>query len=112
MERIEEYRKHIEKLFLERENLGSMRPGVETEAILDRERDRYQLVRVGWQDNNTRVYGCLLHVDIKDGKIWIQEDGGEEAIADQLVAMGVPAKDIVLGYHAPHVRQYTEFAVS
>ena len=68
-------------------------------------------MRVGWQDDNTRVYGCLLHMEIKGGKIWIQEDGGEDAIADQLVALGVPTKDIVLGYHAPHVRQHTEFAV-
>ncbi len=59
----------------------------------------------------TRIYGCVLHVDIKDGKIWVQHDGTEDAIADQLVALGVPKQDIVLAYHAPHVRQYTEFAV-
>ncbi|MHC5819580.1 MAG: element excision factor XisI family protein, partial [Nostoc sp.] len=30
---------------------------------------------------------------------------------DQLVARGVPKQEIVLAYHAPSVRQYTEFAV-
>jgi hypothetical protein len=50
-------------------------------------------------------------VDIKDGKIWVQHDGTEEAIADRLVERGVAKQDIVLAYHAPHVRQYTEFAV-
>ncbi|WP_374108399.1 element excision factor XisI family protein [Nostoc sp. XA010] len=24
---------------------------------------------------------------------------------------GVPKQDIVIAYHAPHVRQYTEFAI-
>ncbi len=43
-------------------------------------------------------------------QFWVQYDGTEEAIADQLVAKGVCEQDIVLGYHAPHVRQYTEFA--
>ncbi|MFN9736074.1 MAG: element excision factor XisI family protein [Microcystis sp.] len=28
-----------------------------------------------------------------------------------MVARGVPKQDIVLAYHAPHVRQYTEFAL-
>jgi XisI protein len=44
-------------------------------------------------------------------KIWVQHDGTEDAIADQLVEKGVPKKDIVLAYHAPYVRQYTEFAL-
>ncbi|NEO02004.1 MAG: XisI protein, partial [Moorea sp. SIO3I7] len=52
-----------------------------------------------------------VHVDIKDGKIWIQHDGSEIAIADQLVELGVPKQDIVLAYQAPIMRQYTEFAV-
>ncbi|WP_333313505.1 element excision factor XisI family protein [Microcoleus sp. Z1_B5] len=38
-------------------------------------------------------------------------DGTEDAIADWLVAKGVPKQDIVLAYHAPYVRQYTEFAL-
>ncbi|MEH2228445.1 MAG: element excision factor XisI family protein [Nostoc sp.] len=32
-------------------------------------------------------------------------------MADQLVSEGVPKQDIAIAYHAPHVRQYTEFAV-
>jgi hypothetical protein len=41
-------------------------------------------VHVGWKDSSTRIYGCLLHVDIKDEKIWVQHDGSEDAIADKL----------------------------
>ena len=82
-----------------------------TQLIFDKERDHYQLVRTGWRDNNNRVYGCVLHVDIKEGKIWVQHDGTENAIADQLVELGTPKQDIVLVYHAPNVRKYTEFAL-
>ncbi|MEL6381452.1 MAG: element excision factor XisI family protein [Cyanobacteria bacterium J06626_18] len=31
--------------------------------------------------------------------------------ADYLVELGVPKQDIVLVYHAPNVRKYTEFAL-
>ncbi|HDN27464.1 MAG TPA: hypothetical protein ENG03_10300 [Thioploca sp.] len=33
--------------------------------------------------------GCVLHIDIKDGKIWIQHDGIEVGIANELIALGV-----------------------
>jgi XisI protein len=66
---------------------------------------------VGWEDG-FRMYGCLIHVDIKDGKIWIQYDGTEYSVANELIDLGVPKQDIVLAYHAPYARKYTEFATS
>lgn len=62
--------------------------------------------------NQEEVYGCVLHLDIKNGKIWIQHDGTEGGIANQLVDCGVPKHDIVLDFHSPFKRQFTEFAVS
>ena len=46
--------------------------------------DRYQVVHVGWS-NKRRVYSCVLHLDIIDGKIWIQHDGTEGGIALELI---------------------------
>ena len=54
----------------------------------------------------------MLHVDIQNGKIWIQHDGTKGGIANELVELGVPKQDIVLAFHAPYRRQFTEFAVS
>ncbi len=71
----------------------------------------YQLVYAGWK-NRRRRYGCVLHLDIKDGKIWIQHDGTEIGIANELVNLGVPKDDIVLAFHEPFARPYTGFAVS
>lgn len=111
MDKLNLYRQYIQELLTQRAKLRSPSDPVESETIFDIVNDRYQLVNVGWKDASTRIYGCVLHVDIKNGKIWVQHDGTEDAIADQLVALGVPKQDIVLAYHAPHVRQYTEFAV-
>ena len=37
--------------------------------------------------------------------------GTEIGVANELVEQGVPKKDIVLGFHIPYRRQFTEFAV-
>lgn len=55
---------------------------------------------VAWRGNR-RTYGCSLHLDIKDGKIWIQHDGTEVSIATQLLELGVPKDDMILAFHSP-----------
>jgi hypothetical protein len=84
---------------------------METQTIFDTERHHYQLVHAGW-NNKLRQYGCLIHIDIKDEKIWIQQDGTEIGVANELVALGVPNSDIVLAYLSSFARQHTEFAVA
>ena len=81
------------------------------ELILDRENNRYLLVETGWFKGQ-RIYGVLIHIDIIDNKLWIQQDGTEEGIADELASMGIPKEHIVLAYKSLPRRQITEFAVS
>lgn len=110
MEKLENYSKIIQTLLNQYCQLRSSRSEVDTEIIVDTEHHHYQLVQVGWQ-NNHRVYGCILHLDIKGGKIWLQHNGTERQVADDLVGLGVPKQDIVLGFHSPSKRKFTEFAV-
>lgn len=84
--------------------------GPERQLVLDPERDHYLLMVVGWQQKR-RVDGCILHVDIKDGQVWVQYDGTEGGIANELAARGIPKADIVLGFHAPYKRHLTGFGV-
>ena len=65
---------------------------------------------VGW--DKYRVHGCLVHVDLIDGKFWIQRDGTEHGIARDLEAAGVPKDHIVLAFRAPEIRPYTGYAVA
>ena len=48
---------------------------------------------------------------LENYRAYIQHDGTEIGIADELVKLGVPKEDIVLAFHEPLVRQYTGFAV-
>lgn len=111
MVELEQYRQKIQKLLQDYADLDSNDPEVETETIFDTVRDHYQLVHVGWQDDR-RIYGCSLHLDIKDGKIWLQHNGTENDIAAELVALGIPKSDIVIGFHSPFKRQFTDYAIS
>jgi hypothetical protein len=78
--------------------------------LFDAERHHYQVLNIGWKKQR-RIYGVIIHVDIKDQKIWIQRDGTEIGIANELIAAGVPKEDIILGFHAPYKREFTDFAV-
>ncbi|MEB3212878.1 MAG: XisI protein [Leptolyngbyaceae bacterium] len=84
---------------------------IQLETIIDAQNHHYLLVEVGWQ-NGRRIYGTLLHIDIIDQKLWIQQDGTEEGIADELVTLGIPKHQIVLGFKPSDRRRVTEFAVS
>lgn len=110
---IEQYAQYVRQLLSERAERSSNQyhsPEYEVQTVFDDAQGHYQLLYVGWRGDK-RDFGCILHLDIRKGKIWIQHDGTEVGIANQLTELGVPKKDIVLAFHEPAVRQYTGFAV-
>ncbi|MHB2018982.1 MAG: element excision factor XisI family protein [Candidatus Xenobia bacterium] len=111
MARVDDYRRILldllQKYAAEKPSLGE----IEVEAVFDEVKDHYEITYAGWVRDD-RIHGPILHVDIRGGKIWIQHDGTEGGIAEELVALGVPRDDIVLAFHPPDERRYTGFAVS
>jgi hypothetical protein len=57
-------------------------------------------MRVGWKGLK-RVYYTVLHFDIKDSKIWLQQNTTDIDVGQELLEMGIPKEDIVLGLHPP-----------
>jgi hypothetical protein len=84
---------------------------IETEVVIDERLGHYELMRTGWLKGN-RVHGSLIHVDLRDNKFWIQHDGTEYGVANELVDAGVPKDHIVLAFNPPEMRKYTDFAVA
>lgn len=111
MDRIENYHNVIEKVLTEYAQIPYAYGEITSETIFDRENDRYLLLTIGWK-NRRRVHGVLVHIDIINSKIWIQRDGTEDGIATDLEREGVPKSDIVLGFHEPEVRKFTEYAAA
>ena len=68
---------------------------IRCEVVHDPVLDHFELVRFGW-DGHRRIHTVMFHLDIIDGKIWIQYDGTDRPIAEELVRAGVPKEDIVL----------------
>lgn len=113
MDKVKHYREIIQTILSEMiEQLNRRQlDGVERDVIFDTSRDHYMLVKVGWTPRG-RLRGATVHVRIRDGKFWIEEDWTEDGIATYLLDAGVPNEDIILGFQPPEMRQYTEFAVA
>jgi hypothetical protein len=65
----------------------------------------------GW-NGIYRIHGSVLHLDIRNGKVWIQHDGTEGGIAEELVQEGIPRDRIVLAFKSPDIRPHTGFAIA
>lgn len=113
MEKMIKYRQLVRKILESHTNISASFPreGVEEMLVMDDERGHYMLMQLGWQGHK-RVKGMTVHARVKDNKIWIEQDLTEDGIASELLEAGVPNEDIVLAFHAPDLRQYTEFAAA
>lgn len=111
MEKIEHYRKLIREIIQSYAQYKPSRGDVQIEVIFDEANDHYELMYSGW-NGPYRIHGSVVHIDIRNEKIWIQHDGTEEGIANDLVKAGVPHEQIVLAFKPPDIRPHTDFAVA
>ncbi len=106
------YRRLIREVLTPYSEIDYANGEIQNEIVFDEPNDRYLIMSVGWSDEPRRNHGALLHLDLIDGKVWIQRDGTEDRIALDLENAGIPKQDIVLGFHQPEVRQLTDYAAA
>jgi hypothetical protein len=111
MDKLEHYRNCIQTFLEQQSHYRSQDESVENELFFDTMRDHYQLMRVGWKGLD-RIYHTVLHFDIKDGKIWLQQNTTDIDVGQELIEMGIPKEDIVLGLHPAYKRPYTGYGVA
>lgn len=111
MDTLSEYRRIIRELILEYAQHEPSVGEIRTEVIFDEANGHYELLHTGWVGVE-RVHGSVLHIDIRDGKVWIEHNGTEDPIASRLVEAGIPRDRIVLGFKLPEVRPHTGFATA
>ena len=111
--KIERYRQTLINILTAYANVRPLNASADKETLLvcDEKHDHYFLHRIGWEGVK-RVWNTTLYVRIRNGKFHIEIDWTEEGIATELLAAGVPKDDIVLAFHHPSMRPYTEFAVA
>lgn len=90
---------------------GSNYSSVDYQLIIDDKNNHYQLVAIGWENDN-RIFYVIFQSDIINDKIWIQEDNTEDGLAALLAGKGIAKKEVVLAYFPEYHRKYTEYAVA
>jgi XisI protein len=110
MDRLNHYRQSISKFLNKYINVWQ-EEGIETQLIIDSERDHYLLLKIGWEGNK-RINYAVFQFDIKDGKIWIQENNTDIEIDKDFEDMGISKKEIVVGFHHPVMREYSDYATA
>jgi XisI protein len=110
MDRLDFYRQCI-RTFLNQYSQLWKENDIENQMIFDSEQDHYLLLKAGW-DGEQRIYYPVFHFDIKDGKIWIQENTTDVEIDKDFEEMGISKKEMVIGFHHPLMREYSDFATA
>src|SRR5579862_947386 len=110
MDRVEQYREIVKRLIREVAAYGTPSPEVVAQTIFDDEHGHYMLFYTGW-DGSRRVHHSVIHIDLVGDKVWVQRDGTNLCIVDDLSAGGITHDRIVLGFHHPDVRHRTSSAV-
>lgn len=111
MDTLEQDRQIIQKIISEYAQIPYAHGEIGRHCVFDEKRDHYLLMIVGWEDVK-QVHGCIIHVEIIEGKIWIHRDGTEDGVARDLLEAGIPKERIVLGFKSPRIRKHTGFAVA
>ncbi|MCC5625623.1 XisI protein [Nostoc sp. CHAB 5715] len=111
MDKLTQYQNTSKQILTEYQRISSQVTVVDVDEVLmfDDERSQYLWFNIGWKQGK-RIKGISVYIRIKNEKIYIEEDLTEEGMATELMRLNVPASDIVLAFHPPEARKYTEFA--
>lgn len=112
MDRLKHHHLIVQEVLTEYHELNE-KSGSATESALafDEVHDQYLLLLMGWLYDE-RIKSVMIHIRLKNNKIWIEEDRTEDGVATDLLHKGIAREEIVLAFHPPHLRQYTEFATA
>lgn len=111
MDKLTKYRQIICDFLNQQAKITPLGENIESETIFDEKCNRYLLVNLGWHGQK-RIYSVLLHLEIREEKIWIQENNTDISVAELLLQEGVKREDIILGLKPAFVREYTGFGVA
>ena len=111
MDKILKYEKIILEILAPYANIRYSNIDAHNELIADKENRRYQIVTIGW-DSDKFVHDCPIHIDIINGKIWVQRNMTEINLDKAFAVKNVPKSDIVIGFLSPKMREYSEYAVA
>ena len=111
MDKLSHYRRVVKQVLSQQAEYVPSHGQIETIPVFDERNEKYLLLDLGW-DRTGRIHATVLHVRLRDDKVWEEKDSTETGIAHELLEAGVSKDDIVLGFYRPERRALTEFAVA
>jgi hypothetical protein len=97
MDTITTYQAIVKQVILHYAQLRPSHGDIRLETVFDDKQNRFALMQVGW-DRGRRVRGNLIYVTLLSEKVYIEYDGMERGITQDLVAQGISEKDIILAF--------------
>lgn len=111
MDSVNQYQQIVKQVLREYvEYIGSSSSTTDDVLLLDDTRSVYATFNLGWR-NNSRIRIMPVLMRIVGDKIYVEDDNTDYGFVEHLLEAGVSAKNIVLAWQSPDMRQYTEFAV-
>ena len=102
MEKLEKYKKIVIDFLEEYAQINyANAPNLEQQVIADATRNHFELVSIGWHKGQF-IHEVVFHFDIKDNKIWIQQNWTDIKPSKTLIEKGVHPNDIVIGFLQEH----------
>lgn len=111
MDKLEQYRQIIQTVIQHHAEYTPSHGEIKTLPLCDTINDNYLLMDLGW-DRTGRVHAVVFHLRIYNNKIWVEWDGTEEGVTQELLDLGVSKEDIILGFYRPEHRKLTGFALA
>jgi hypothetical protein len=82
------------------EYYAKLRPShgnIRLDVVFDEIRNHYALMQAGW-DRGQRVRGNLIYITLQDDKVYVEYDGIEQGIMEDLISRGIAEDHIILAY--------------
>ncbi len=110
MDRIKKYKEIIDKELTTwaGHSIADM-PDIEYQYFKNKADNQFILLVLGWHNDIYR-HDLLVHIQIKNNQIWVQEDKTGESISKTLQEKGIPRTAIILGFEEPILREQTKLA--
>ncbi|MBN8586985.1 MAG: XisI protein [Rhodothermia bacterium] len=103
-------RNAVQHILIECAEYGKPPEGMKFETVFDTENDHYLWLILGW-DGNRRIYNCLIHLDIIDEQIWVQQNNTEFTLIEDFERFGISKYNIVNGMIHANRRRMLENVV-
>ncbi len=91
------YQEIIKQVIMKYARLRPSHGDIRLDVVFDQDRNRYALMQTGW-DQGRRVRGNLIYITLQDDKVYIEYDGIEHGITQDLISRGIDEENIILAF--------------